>query len=162
MPDRIKNHACHDTLLVCIYCHDKYEPHAFKLKIDYSKRFNIPIEGGPYVSYPQRKQVQSACKLLTSKYRHGVPKDRIEFLESVVKEFYQVQDLDDEVFRMGKELMIMERADNFKEHGEVIIGSMNDDDIVEFVRIWRRHFLDFIKPQYLSPTWRVDNPVFRT
>ena len=31
------------------------------------------------------------------------------------------------------------------------------DDLAAFVRIWRRHFLDEMKPQFLPKTWSVDH-----
>ncbi len=161
MPESIKDHSSHDSLLVCLECHHEYEPKAHEFKLKYVREYGIPIEGAPYVVYQERRGVVSACKALLSSNAEKIPAERKDVLINAVKEYYQVEEVSEDILRAGRELILMERGPDFREHGDVVMSSMSLEEMVEFAREWRRNFLEHAKPKFLSPTWKVENDVIR-
>ncbi|KAJ3091822.1 hypothetical protein HK102_013346 [Quaeritorhiza haematococci] len=69
----------------------------------------------------------------------------------------------DELVERGLNEVDLEQGSDFIEHGEAVVSSMTSDaQIEDFVKMWRRHFLQHLQPKHLSAEWDVDAPVFRT
>jgi len=54
---------------------------------------------------------------------------------------------------------IVEKNDDFKTHGEIVMSKVAD--VNEFVRIWRNHFLETMKPQHLPEHWDANRKLGR-
>lgn len=147
LPVHYKGRNHHDILLVCWTCHERYEREADKLKevILHDYGFSKPFEISPEEQHNRR--VQSAKHIIeelengTLKSRNGVqakiPKDRLLTLqktanlpEMVVPEAWQ-----------PKFLKKME----------------NEKALHDFFIMWRNHFVDTMKPQYLPKYWQVEH-----
>ncbi|TPX71699.1 hypothetical protein SpCBS45565_g00907 [Spizellomyces sp. 'palustris'] len=159
MPLEIKSHASHDIVLLCNRCHDAYENKALGVKKQYAKKYDIPLEGRGYIPHPQHRRLHAAAKALLLK-DHEIPAWRLEELESQIREFFGIDgSVDDEVLKQALELPLLSRSDDFEEHGQVVVRRMSESELEEFIRMWRRHFLEHVKPQFLSEMWRVEDPV---
>ena len=43
------------------------------------------------------------------------------------------------------------------DHGYHVVSKLDDHEkIVEFVRMWRQHFVDTMKPQFMPLGWSID------
>lgn len=138
---------------MCWVCVDEYAPKVLTLKREISTRFGIGLEGGPWVIHKDRKMVVSACKALTGK--HILPHDRRKVLEDLVLQYYKVEEMNDTLLEEGLKLSVMEKGDGFMYHGEKCVSKMNIDEIVEFVKMWRRNYLEHVKPKFLSLNWNI-------
>ncbi|KAG5458161.1 MAG: hypothetical protein BJ554DRAFT_1668 [Olpidium bornovanus] len=60
------------------------------------------------------------------------------------------------------------KVDGFRDHGEIvashILGACSSlgspQPLVDFVQMWREHFLFHVRPRFLSPTWKISNPAY--
>lgn len=157
----VKSHSSHDALLLCLVCHDNYETHATALKKDIATRVGVPIEGRGWIKHPEHRRVQLACSALES-FRHKIPDARIQELEATVRTFFRLegnQPVDERIYEQARQLPVLTKSDDFVEHGEYVVSQMTEGEIDDFVRSWRRHFLEHANPRFLSPTWRVHNPI---
>jgi hypothetical protein len=159
MPKSIKDHASHDVLTLCVPCQQDYEPHTTRLKQAMVVKYNVAIEGRPWHYNTEKKKVRSAAMALL-KSKAVVPFSRVQELEAVVCAYFKVEIPTEEMLQMAVGFNVLEKGENFEEHGEVVLKSMNSlEEKVDFVRQWRRHFLECMKPKFLSPEWKVQNDV---
>ena len=68
-------------------------------------------------------------------------------------------------------LIIKERHDNeiddfkknhrkYYDHGYHVVNKLDTDEkLIEFIKLWRKHFIDTMKPKYMPTGWSID---FRT
>ena len=161
MPELIKNHACHDILLLCIPCFTLYEPVQKRFKEKLADQYDAPLEGKPFNRYPERRQVVNAASALTARFANKIPHDRKEELRHVVREYFKVDQVTEELLQQARDMPLIEKAEGYREHGEIVVQAMTYDQVVAFVRKWRWYFLEALSPQHLSPNWKIDNPVAR-
>jgi hypothetical protein len=38
----------------------------------------------------------------------------------------------------------------------------DDDEVEQFIKDWRRHFIDTVQPRFLPQGWSIDSPVMNT
>jgi hypothetical protein len=158
MPESIKDHSSHDIILLCERCRFAYEPSCLKLKHHYALKYGIALEGGPFIKHKQRYPIVSACNALL-RTDYFIPQARKIQLQDRIKDYFQVETVTDSILMEGKSLCLLEKATDFKEHGEGCISKMSIHEMIEFVRVWRRHFLAHVCPKHLSPHWKSENPV---
>lgn len=42
--------------------------------------------------------------------------------------------------------------------GKALVDKIDTEEkIIDFIRMWRQHFLDVMKPKYLPPAWDVNH-----
>ena len=57
-------------------------------------------------------------------------------------------------------MLIRLKRDGFEEAGELVVRyvmEQMDGGLVAFERLWRQHFLDTMKPQFLPKGWSVEH-----
>ena len=48
-------------------------------------------------------------------------------------------------------------------HGKVLIEKLGgDDSIPEFIKLWRKHFLETMNPKYLPNNWSINHSIERS
>ncbi|TPX55138.1 hypothetical protein PhCBS80983_g05564 [Powellomyces hirtus] len=164
MPPEIKSHSSHDIVLLCVKCHDEYEHHATAVKKLLAEKYDIPLDGRGLVTHPETRKLHSAINALKfSQTNHKIPPARVAELEAFVRTALAVPE---ECAEIPPEMMEealtrpqWTRGDDFVEHGEVVVGAMSKAELETFIYFWRAHFLEHLKPMFLSETWRVDNPI---
>lgn len=174
MPLRYKSRNHHDVVLICREHHEEYEQIAKFYKNQIAKDFNVEsIEemNAKQISFmvENLKDQFKAIKLLdTLLNRYNlIPVDRIDWicdeLESLLSikvrdlSFEEVENLyinTNKLIETKKnELMNVE---NFY-HGKAVIAKLKDDTAFElFIRGWRIHFLESMKPEFMPVGWSVD------
>lgn len=151
-PIEVKSHKFHDVLPLCIGCHEKYESLADDLKYKLSIDYNAPLN-------PVKKENKSLKyrKIASALLREdiNIPKERKDQLIKEIKSFFDIKRLSKS--RLIKISKIKEKNTN-KKHGQIVYESLND--LQEFVEMWRKHFIDNMKPSYLPNNWDINNDIY--
>ncbi len=177
-----KEHNYHDILILCIKCHNIYERLADKLKIELANEYDAPLEGMGYVgSQVDNRRFQSAVHALF-RFQEQIPPARIDELRKmIVKGASEIDEptrrlylrfprlrylFFDRLFtreQLGEAARpIYAKADDFKTHGHLVTDQLDDDGLHEFVKRWRKHFLDGMKPQFMPDHWDMNRPMWNT
>lgn len=153
-PLEIKDHAVHDVLLLCINCHEKYESIATDFKKKLSNDYNIPLSGKGCSIIESAYSVAAAGHALIN-FRDKIPKDRQKILEDRLRVFFKKDEITEEDCRFASEVKPIVKNKDFVPFGKYIIEQF--PDIMEFIVMWRTHFVENMKPQHLPDFWSVDN-----
>ncbi|KAI7903317.1 uncharacterized protein BX663DRAFT_433862, partial [Cokeromyces recurvatus] len=177
MPLVIKSKSSRDLLLLCKHCHDEYEQKAIKLKKECVKRFNIPLEGKGWIYLPEHKKVKKAASALI-RSSDKIPKERQEVLKNIITEFWNAQHNNNKeeewntILKKCSTLIDHYKGPDYIEHGQSAVqqltvnlvinekGKETWPDLEAFIREWRQHFLDHLKPRYLSSSWTVNGDIY--
>lgn len=142
----LKESNHHDVLATCINCHEYYEEKANLLKKEIANELDISMTSGMSVEQIKNRKILSAMSLL-EKIQNGevtgVPVERVSFLKEKAS-----QDLVEDISPKGAVW-----AD------QIMKIITTDDEIFTFVKRWRKHFVDTMKPQYLPKHWSVEAPL---
>ncbi|KAF0978702.1 hypothetical protein FDP41_002522 [Naegleria fowleri] len=189
MPEFVRSHSSHDICLLCAHCHEEYETEAFKLRKQISEQYNSPLGGVGITKNLHYASAKKAANALL-KCRDTLPRNRVEELEKGLRQFLKSwkqctvtvepsnNDNDEEdseepipkhVLEMILTLQVNDKT-MFVSHGEGVIKNLkqqsaNDEDYLNkldaFCRMWRQHFVDVLKPKFMSPHWKVDKRIRR-
>ena len=110
------------------------------------------------VDNPQLGKVRSAAKALL-KSGEKLPKPRRDELETIVRNHFKVSEVDNELLKRAMEMDIREENKKFLGlHGERVVKAiLEENGLIEFVKMWRQRFLDLMKPKHLPQLWSVDH-----
>jgi hypothetical protein len=157
LPAEWKDHSHHDVLLLCLACHEKYEDEANRLKASLGEEFGVPLHG----LHGERDREQShAAKLAYALVRYGerIPSARRDEMLRVIATWlghWPVSQADLETVAR-----LTATREGGIEHGEHVIAHTND--VQEFIRRWRAHFVRTMQPRFLPDHWDVDRPAYRS
>lgn len=176
MPLVIKSKSSRDLLLLCKQCHSDYEIDATTLKKQCAKRFGIPLEGKGWVDLPEHRKARKMASALL-RFSDKIPKERQLSLETDIKDFWK-KTFATEIVNWQETLKeCSEFEDHYKgpeyiEHGQDVIQQLtqkcivNQDglefwpDLEDFIKEWRKHFLDHLKPKHMSMLWSVEGEIY--
>lgn len=146
LPLQYKESNHHDVLATCIDCHEIYEEKANILKKEIADELNVAMENGMSPEQIKNKKILSAKRLLERINLgeiQGVPKDRIELLKTKAS-----QPLFEDISSNGAAW-----AD------EIIKIILSKDELFSFVKRWRTHFVETMKPNFLPEHWSINSPL---
>lgn len=152
-PLEIKSHNFHDVLSVCVDCHESYERYADELKLELSNQYKAPING----EIEKRSDVIKYSKISSTLLRDdiNIPKERIKEMRNEIKSFFGIKRLTKSKLKTMTEI----KSNVIKKtHGKMVIEKV--DDLQSFVEIWRSHFLEKMKPNYLPKNWNIKNNIY--
>lgn len=147
-PNKYKNFNHHDIVAICIKCHENYE----MIANDYKKK--LLAEKGIVINSLKEKIVNDNKKIISTRKLleqikdgkingHQIPKERLAILKEISE----------------KEII---EVDNKKEvsWADELVGTIkNKEQLFDFVKGWRQHFIDTMNPLYMPKTWSVDHPL---
>lgn len=146
LPIHYKESNHHDILPICTDCHENYETIATQYKMELAKQHNIAMNGSMTEAQRVNRKIQSARNII-KKWEDGIftdiPEDRLAILKEKAN-----QDFIDDENNMGAVW-----AD------KIMQDVLENNELFEFIRSWRQHFVDHAKPQYLPNLWSVDHPL---
>ena len=161
--EEIKSHTSYDVFLVCANHHEEYEAHAWKFKLALGVEYDVPMaqpkEAAPD---PLEKALLVGCRAACALARHGdqMPETRKQELRaSLVTLGVDGEPIEDTIQRL---VQILEDRYHPKRKGlniEVNFGAAvveHVDDIQEFIRRWRRHFVETMNPEFLPEHWDIE------
>jgi hypothetical protein len=156
LPAEVKDHSHHDVLLLCLACHEKYEREADRLKAILGAEHGVPLHG---VKGAIDRERGKSVKLASALVRHGatIPLARKLEIHQIIGEWLGKWPLTDADIA-GVATLSPEEAGAI-EHGQHVIAQTTDVQV--FMRRWRTHFLDTMRPQFLPEHWDVDRPACR-
>ena len=107
---------------------------------------------------PQLGRVRSAAKALL-KSGEKLPAPRRDELETIVRNHFKVNEIDNELLKQAMEMDIREENKKFLGlHGERVVKAiLEENGLIDFVKMWRQRFLDLMKPKHLPQFWSVDH-----
>jgi hypothetical protein len=155
-PDHLKNHALHDVLILCTKCHNQYEEEAFKKKQAISEQTGFPLGGRGFRVDKETMGVRAAAYALSHHY-DKIPEPRREELLDRLREHFGRQDITGEDILEAEGLAYMILNGDVEPFGKLVVEQLKDID--PFIKDWRRHFVDVMKPQFLPPYWDVENNI---
>ncbi|XP_069773249.1 exonuclease 3'-5' domain-containing protein 2 isoform X3 [Narcine bancroftii] len=160
-PIQMKDHNSHDVLLLCTACHAASNCYDNILKQQLAKEFSAPIgceESVRIWEDPVRRQVRSGARALL--HADSLPDTRREELQDILRAFFNVETLTEELVEEGTELETRIFNENHVPHGLKVtqacaVGGLRA--LMSLEKRWRQHFLDYMQPQHLPPLWSVDH-----
>ena len=106
---------------------------------------------------PELKKVKSAAKALHYA-SEKLPQDRHQILSSIVRSYYNVPALTPEMIAQAATMETRKENSSFVSHGQEVVKKVREEGkLLEFEKMWRKHFIDTMRPQYLPPLWSVDH-----
>ncbi|XP_072121480.1 exonuclease 3'-5' domain-containing protein 2 isoform X2 [Mobula birostris] len=160
-PIQMKDHNSHDILLLCTACHAASNCYDNILKQQLAKEFNAPVgseESVRLLEDPVRRQVRSGARALLN--AESLPKARREELQDILKAFFNVEVLSEELLEEGAALETRILNESHIPHGLKVTQSCATGGLRALMSLekrWRQHFLDYMQPQHLPPLWSVDH-----
>ncbi len=141
-PFSVKGYSSHDLVLLCAPCHEQYETHANLLK---KKLISKEVTKEDIV---RAKAIKSAKSLIC--YKDSIPDDRCLDLMIAVEDY--VGDYSDEIaLELSKEKHHLAGDNNVWKRVATRV-----DDISAFNSMWRKHFVDIMKPKFLPKYWDIN------
>lgn len=157
-PTHLKKHRSFDVLAICVDCHSKYEDHATELKENFAIKYNIPIDGkGGCYNNELGAATKAAAALVL--YKQQIPLERQKALLDKVK-LYLGKEPDQNDLEQLHHAKNGYNFDSYIPHGKGVVEQLSD--IEAFIREWRQHFLDKMKPQFMPNMWKVDGPFLQS
>jgi exonuclease 3'-5' domain-containing protein 2 len=143
----------HDIVPVCVDCHERYEAHATEFKALLAHQAGANMNTSMTEAFRHNKKVLSARNIL-QRIKEGnlvdskgnpaiVPEEKLMVLREKARE-----ELREDVPVSGTQW-----ADS------IMDKVMAEEGLFAFVKQWRAHFIEHMKPQYLPQYWSVEHPL---
>lgn len=144
-PVKFKSNNHYDVLALCVDCHEEYEVHATKLKNDMIEQAKKIGQKQDKLTVEQKRVLKAALALDKINGNRSVPKERIKELKAIVSSMDK-----QEVFALK------EWHNNKTENHwvcEIMVHYQTEEELFEFIKLWRKHFKLIMKPKYLLDSW---------
>lgn len=153
----------HDTVALCEKCHGSYERYASKLKDSLAKKFNISVHGYDTYVDGRRTSIRSYARTLLNiptsykkrkkKKHYDPPPAKKEEMVKRITDFLGHVPSHEELLKMTEWSSVV-KGPNFIPFGKYIVDQF--EDLGELVLMWRKHFIDTMKPQFMPSYWKLD------
>ena len=165
-PAVMKDHQSHDVLLMCVTCHQKSNLYDADVRRHLAELCDAPIGTEADVRVRANvdlKRVKSAGRALKCNAKmldltKKIPDRRLNELEDILKEHYQVAELTEDIIDQAANCDFNEENEEYVPHSRAVVQYfLERGGLIQLEVLWRRHFLDRMKPQHLPPLWSVDH-----
>ena len=165
-PSLMRNHQSHDILLMCIPCHKLGGFYDLGLRRKLGEMCNAPVsdkEDSKMLIDMEAKKVKAAARALVNNKDGKIPENRVKELQNVILSYYSTHTVcDSELLESAVNIESFIVNDNYTPHGEKVVDCFTsqhgiEKGIVMLEKLWRNHFLDSMRPQFLPPLWSVDH-----
>ena len=140
MPAKYTKHSSHDVLLLCRVCHEKYEDSATAIKMQMIEPFAQ--------NYSEVRKASSAARAILNNY-DNLSFERFQHYFHII-ENYLDNDFSQEALRNLANINSGYQKNWWAEY------IANLENLDEFNKFWRSHFIETLKPKYLPHGWSVD------
>lgn len=159
-PDNLKSRCSHDIVALCVDCHEKYEIHANKLKRELMENAGIIPKmknSEEWKKVNLLKKIKGIAKTLFENY-DKIPADRKQHLFGCLNEYAGTclnckEDLDS-ILAIPEE-QISRRTKMDCSTSKLYVSKI--ENIEEFIRMWRQHFVSTMQPNFLPAHWDVNH-----
>lgn len=162
-PTVLKDHSSHDVLLLCINCHLQSALYDDALKHQLAVECDAPLESGrstrAYLNHDLSKVVSAARALLRHRDNDRIPESRIVELEALVKNFYGVSALTEELLNEAANIDYKQQNPDFVPHGKKVVEHYmaKEGGLLGFEKMWRQQFVNMMEPKFLPAMWSIDH-----
>lgn len=178
-PDEYKSKNHHDVVLVTYKAHEEYERHAFDFKNQMAEIYNVPTLNELNLDYTKLLSEYSSDKVKMLSKLHSIFKNNgnipdeiivenlkhvVEYIPFSLKRICELNYMQLYKIYLYLRQKHQEDFEIFKEenklkydHGYHVVQKLDTHEKIEnFVKMWRRHFIDTMKPKYMPLGWSVD------
>ncbi len=152
----------HDTVALCDECHREYETQGNRLKRQLAKQFNVSMHGYGTTVVGKRTTIRSYARTLLGlpprkkRKRRGKgfnppPEKRQELLKRIT-EYIGHEPSQEELLEMSEWCSVVKGPD-YVPYGKYIVDRVHP---AELVLMWRKHFLETMKPKFMPHYWSLD------
>lgn len=154
-PENIKKHNSYDVVSLCVICHDEYEKQADKLKLALGYKYSVKY-GSTISQDPIKARI---CRYGTAlmRYRDRIPQSRMNVFIDTLKKYYGKEEITDEDIIAAAHLDLKNKDISTKKYGGLIVSQI--EDLEEFIKMWRKHFITSMSPKYMSSHWTIDRKI---
>jgi exonuclease 3'-5' domain-containing protein 2 len=146
-PLEIKNHASFDVLTLCEEHHHEYEEHSNNFSKELMKKHDLDELAKKY------KEKYTNLGLIATFLDAGdsMPEKAKEKLLEKIKVVFH----DDSITRKQLPVILANNKEFIDGYYDAIhVKLIEIYGYVEFVKMWRKHFIDYAKPQFLPDSWK--------
>ncbi|XP_059489522.1 exonuclease 3'-5' domain-containing protein 2 [Neocloeon triangulifer] len=167
-PEREKDHKSHDVLILCLRCNINLDSIQINLRKNLADKCNAPIVSknhSPFTYDHKLNKVRSAGRALTKSKEHvdKIPLLKVTELRCVIAEHFGVSEMEltEEHLKMASEINSSSENDDYKSHGYLVVQHFQSREapngIFKLEQLWRSHFLQHMRPQFLPELWSIDH-----
>lgn len=156
-PKAIKEFSSYDILPLCIDCHSLYETKALEVKKQLVSILPDKIVKQNLVEY----KVSKLNNLVNAiqRYKNQIPSDTLN------KYFDKIKLLSNNTIHEDNihEIIISKpkfESDELRSE-EIVNFYLEKDQLDELILLWRKHFINILKPQFLPSSWEIDYISFK-
>lgn len=170
LPKKFKSHLPHDIVLLCVECHICADQAAVERQdcILEPQYRTDPATARAVFPDPKLRHIKSCAQALW-KHRQRMPPERVAEYEQVLQDYF-LKERDIEAALPLSPTMLRDLAETLETDqpnptyvpiAELVVCSLSsrDQEVADFIRSWRRFFLETLRPRYLPVGWSVENPV---
>ena len=102
------------------------------------------------------RKVKSAARALNYA-GNKIPEGRRQELSIIVQKYFNAPVLTQEIIMQAAAMETRKENANFVSHGREVVKICEEGKLLEFEKMWSKHFVDTMHPKYLPPLWSVDH-----
>ncbi|KAK6174465.1 hypothetical protein SNE40_017736 [Patella caerulea] len=159
-PYLMKAHTSHDVLLLCPPCHQISSQYDTDVRLQLAAECDAPLESGissKSIQDQGLQKIKAAAKALTFS-RAKIPEKRLKELEETIMTHFGVDVLTDELVQEALDMDIRVYNSEYIPHAQKVVNYKNEHGgLLAFERMWRKHFVDMMNPEFLPPLWSIDH-----
>ena len=159
----MRNHQSHDILLMCIPCHKLGGCYDLAFRRKLGEICNAPVsdkeESKMFVDM-EAKKVKSAARALVNDNENKIPEERVKVLQNLILNYFPDKTVNEELLVEAANMEAFVINENYIPHGKKVVDHFVAQEdghkgVILLEQLWRQHFLDTMRPQFLPPLWSV-------
>lgn len=156
-PVEIKSRSPHDIVPICRKHHSIYEnEHANKLKRKLEKELGIDPANSVYSGMKTIARAVAFAKIIMDPDRVlSIPLPKIEYFMSEIRKYFGEAPLT-EIAEINMRVTSREMVE---EVAKKVIEGMTENDINNFIKMWRTDFIMSMNPQFLPEGWSITHGI---
>lgn len=158
MPVEVKQANSFDVTPMCLEHHFSYEQKADLLKYELAAKYDAPIHNKMSPKQKFIKNVTRSSYLLLNR-PHVIPDDKKEMMKKTLLEYFGHENYSNEDLDKASKLNYKRDINPEYEHAQIVMSKV--ENLQEFVEMWRIHFLENVKPEFLPEGWDPKRPIYR-
>ena len=164
-PSIMRNHQSHDILLMCIPCHKLGGFYDLGLRRKLGEMCNAPVSDKDDTKMfldADAKKIKAAARALVNDVENKIPEKRVKELQDIIQCYFPTRELNEELLNEASNMDSFVFNENFIPHGKRVVDFFVEENgsekgIVLLEKMWRKHFLETMRPQFLPPLWSVEH-----
>jgi hypothetical protein len=147
-PSFLKSKSSFDIVVLCKRCHNAYEKVASEFKKVIADEYGCPVEGTGLVIDLDLREIRKSASAIKM-YGDTMPPEKRERFVKIIEKHLGRAFTEEDIDKLSK--LEFNNRDNYLYHGQYVIARV--EDLEEFVKRWRKHFLEKMKPQFMLENW---------